>query len=222
MRNKKGGNDMLKATEPYQIKPPEPKVVSKDYTQGVDNLTSDDFLKIYMETLRYQDPFEQKDFSKMLEDMARLNEIKHFNDIRNFLEGLKGWFNQMTFLSSLSLIGKDFVFSAQDIDTLKGGEYFLLSSEDLKGVSVKLMDGEDVVKEYKLDIKRGLNTLDLSDLPKGRFGIKIFKDGVELGDVALGYRSKVVSVSILKGELFFELENGRLVSPSSIIHSGGV
>jgi flagellar basal-body rod modification protein FlgD len=222
MRNKKGGNDMLKATEPYQIKPPEPKVVSKDYTQGVDNLTSDDFLKIYMETLRYQDPFEQKDFSKMLEDMARLNEIKHFNDIRNFLEGLKGWFNQMTFLSSLSLIGKDFVFSAQDIDTLKGGEYFLLSSEDLKGVSVKLMDGEDVVKEYKLDIKRGLNTLDLSDLPKGRFGIKIFKDGVELRDVALGYRSKVVSVSILKGELFFELENGRLVSPSSIIHSGGV
>jgi len=222
MRNKKGGNDMLKATEPYQIKPPEPKVVSKDYTQGVDNLTSDDFLKIYMETLRYQDPFEQKDFSKMLEDMARLNEIKHFNDIRNFLEGLKGWFNQMTFLSSLSLIGKDFVFSAQDVDTLKGGEYFLLSSEDLKGVSVKLMDGEDVVKEYKLDIKRGLNTLDLSDLPKGRFGIKIFKDGVELGDVALGYRSKVVSVSILKGELFFELENGRLVSPSSIIHSGGV
>ncbi|RMH81012.1 MAG: flagellar hook assembly protein FlgD [Acidobacteria bacterium] len=213
---------MLKATEPYQIKPPEPKVVSKDYTQGVDNLTSDDFLKIYMETLRYQDPFEQKDFSKMLEDMARLNEIKHFNDIRNFLEGLKGWFNQMTFLSSLSLIGKDFVFSAQDVDTLKGGEYFLLSSEDLKGVSVKLMDGEDVVKEYKLDIKRGLNTLDLSDLPKGRFGIKIFKDGVELGDVALGYRSKVVSVSILKGELFFELENGRLVSPSSIIHSGGV
>lgn len=212
---------MLKATEPYQIKPPEPKVVSKDYTQGVDNLTSDDFLKIYMETLRYQDPFEQRDFSKMLEDMARLNEIRHFNDMRNFLEGLKGWFNQMTFLSSLSLIGKDFVFSAQEIDTLKGGEYFLLSPEDLKGVSVKFMDGEDVVKEYKLDIKRGLNPLDLSDLPKGQFGVKVFKDGLELKDLSLGFKSKIVSVGILKGELVFELESGRIVSPSDIIHSGG-
>jgi len=27
----------LKATDPYSIKPPEPKILPKNYTQGIDN-----------------------------------------------------------------------------------------------------------------------------------------------------------------------------------------
>ncbi len=211
----------LKATNPYDIKPPEPKVLPKNYTQGVDNLSSEDFLKIYMETLKYQDPFQPQDLSKMLEDMTRLNQIRYMNDMKSFMEGLKGWFNQITLLSSLSLIGKEFVFSTDKIDTLKGGQYYLLSSEDIKGATIRIMDGEDVIKEYQVDINKGLNPIELSDLQKGQFSVQILKNGMPVDGLNLGVMGKIKSVSVSGGELLFELENGELVSPSRLIYAGG-
>lgn len=211
----------LKATNPYDIKPPEPKVLPKNYTQGVDNLSSEDFLKIYMETLKYQDPFQPQDLSKMLEDMTRLNQIRYMNDMKSFMEGLKGWFNQITLLSSLSLIGKEFVFSTDKIDTLKGGQYYLLSSEDIKGATIRIMDGDDVIKEYQVDINKGLNPIELRDLPKGQFSVQILKNGMPVDGLNLGVMGKIKSVSVSGGELLFELENGELVSPSRLIYAGG-
>ncbi|MFN7065553.1 MAG: flagellar hook assembly protein FlgD [Aquificaceae bacterium] len=211
----------LKTTEPYNQRPPEPKILPKNYTQGVDSLSSEDFLRIYMETLRYQDPFQSQDLSKMLDDMAKLNQIKHMNDVKTFMEDLKGWFNQMTLLSSLSLIGKDFIFSSDGIDTIKSEHYFILSSEELKGVTVQLMDGEEVIKEMQVDLRKGLNPLDLEGLPKGQFEIRLMKGGVPLEGFSLGFQGKVKSVSVVKGELLFELENGEFISPSKIIYTGG-
>jgi len=211
----------LKTTNPYDMKPPEPKVLPKNYTQGVDNLSSEDFLKIYMETLKYQDPFQPQDLSKMLEDMTRLNQIRYMNDMKSFMEGLKGWFNQITLLSSLSLIGKEFVFSTDKIDTLKGGQYYLLSSEDIKGATIRIMDGEDVIKEYQVDINKGLNPIELRDLPKGQFSVQILKNSMPVDGLNLGVMGKIKSVSVSGGELFFELENGELVSPSRLIYAGG-
>lgn len=212
----------LRATNPYNIKPPEPKVVPKNHSRGLDNLSSDEFLKIYMETLRYQDPFQSQDLSKMLEDMTRLNQVKYMNDMKIFMEGLKGWFNQVTLLSSLSLIGKDFVFSTDRLDTIKGGQYYLLSSEDVKGATLKIMDGDDVVKEVKVDIKKGLNPINLEGLPKGQFEVKLLKDGMALEGVSLGFKEKIRSVSVSGGELLFELERGEFVSPSRLIYAGGI
>ncbi len=211
----------LKATNPYDIKPPEPKVLPKNYTQGVDSLSSEDFLKIYMETLKYQDPFQPQDLSKMLEDMTRLNQIRYMNDMKSFMEGLKGWFNQITLLSSLSLIGKEFVFSTDKIDTLKGGQYYLLSSEDIKDATLRIMDGDDVIKELQLDINKGLNPIELRDLPKGQFSVQILKNGMPVDGLNLGVMGKIKSVSVSGGELLFELENGELVSPSRLIYAGG-
>ncbi len=212
----------LKATNPYDIKPPEPKVLPKNYTQGVDSLSSEDFLKIYMETLKYQDPFQPQDLSKMLEDMTRLNQIRYMNDMKSFMEGLKGWFNQITLLSSLSLIGKEFVFSTDKIETLKGGQYYLLSSEDIKDATISIMDGDNVIKELQLDINKGLNPVELRDLPKGQFSVQILKNGMPVDGLNLGVMGKIKSVSVSGGELLFELENGELVSPSRLIYAGGI
>jgi len=154
--------------------------------------------------------------------MTRLNQIRYMNDMKSFMEGLKGWFNQITLLSSLSLIGKEFVFSTDKIDTLKGGQYYLLSSEDIKDVTLRIMDGDDVVKELQLDINKGLNPIELRDLPKGQFSVQILKNGMPVDGINLGVMGKIKSVSVSGGELLFELENGELVSPSRLIYAGGI
>ncbi len=207
---------------PYEVKPPEPKVVSGDYIQSFDNLTSNEFMQIYLETLRYQDPFKDNDLSKMLEDMVRLNQIRFFNDVQTFINSISGWFNQMTFINGVSLIGKSFVFSTDTIDTVKGGTYYLLSPEDMEGVKIEIYDGDQKIKEIEMDLSRGLNKLDISDLPKGQYTIKVVKDGLEIDFVSLGYEDTITAVGIINGELIFDLESGRQARASQILYAGGV
>jgi flagellar basal-body rod modification protein FlgD len=204
------------------FKPQEPKVLPSNYTQGVDSLTSEDFLKIYMETLRYQDPFQTQDLSKMLDDMVKLNQVKFFNDIRSFTEVLKVLFNQSTLISSLSLVGKDVIFSTEGVNTVKGGQYYLLSPEDVSQATVKFFDGDQVVKEIKIDLKKGLNELNLDGLPRGQFRVKVFKDGLEYPNVQLGIKGSIKAAAVMNGQLLFELLDGSMIDTSKIIYLGGV
>jgi flagellar basal-body rod modification protein FlgD len=204
------------------FKPQEPKVLPPNYTPGVDSLTSEDFLKIYMETLRYQDPFQAQDLSKMLDDMVKLNQVRFFNDMRSFTEGLKALFNQSTLISSLSLVGKDVIFSVEEVNTVKGGQYYLLSSENVPQATVKFFDGDQVVKEIRIDLRKGLNELNLDGLPRGQFRIKVFKDGLEYPNVQLGIKGGIKAAAIMNGQLLFELLDGSMIDPSKIIYLGGV
>ncbi len=204
------------------LKPSMPKVLPPNYTPGIDSLNSEDFLKIYLETLRYQDPFQAQDLSKMLDDMVKLNQVRFFNDIRSFTEGIKAIFNQSTLISSLALVGKDVVFSVDDVNTLKEGQYSLVSSENINGAVIKFFDGDTVVKELRMDIKKGLNELSLDGLPRGQFKVKVYKDGLEYPYVQVGMRGVIKAAAVISGELLFELTDGSLLSPSKIIYIGGV
>jgi flagellar basal-body rod modification protein FlgD len=204
------------------FKPQEPKVLPPNYTPGVDSLTSEDFLKIYIETLRYQDPFQAQDLSKMLDDMVKLNQVRFFIDMRSFTEGLKALFNQSTLISSLSLVGKDVIFSVEEVNTVKGGQYYLLSPEDVSQATVKFFDGAQVVKEIRIDLRKGLNELNLDGLPRGQFRVKVFKDGLEYPNVQLGIKGSIKAAAIMNGQLLFELLDGSMIDPSKIIYLGGV
>lgn len=205
----------------YEVKPPEPKVVGADYVQSVDTLSAQDFMQIYLETLRYQDPFKQTDISKSIDDMVKLNQIRYFSEVTSFMDGLKSWMNQMTFINSLNFIGREFVFKSDLLDTVKGGQYYILSSEELSDVKVQVLDGEEVVKEMNMNLSRGLNPLDISDLPTGQFTVKLTKQDTEVVGWQLGFIDKVSAVGIMEGELMFDLESGRQSSASNIIYAGG-
>jgi len=204
------------------FKPQEPKVLPPNHTPGVDSLTSEDFLKIYMETLRYQDPFQAQDLSKMLDDMVKLNQVRFFNDMRSFTEGLKALFNQSTLISSLSLVGKDVIFSTEEVNTVKGGQYYLLSPENISQATVKFFDGDQVVKEIRIDLRKGLNELNLDGLPRGQFQVKVFKDGLEYPNAQLGIKGSIKAAAIMNEQLLFELLDGSMIDPSKIIYLGGV
>ncbi len=49
----------------------------------------------------------------------KLNQIKFYTDMKTFMESFKAWMNQMTFMQTISLIGKEFVFSTDTVDALK-------------------------------------------------------------------------------------------------------
>jgi len=198
----------------------EPKVVGPDYVQSFDNLSAQDFMKIYLETLRFQDPFRQQDISKSIEDVVRLNQIRFFTDMKLFMDSFTTWMNQLTFLQTINLIGKDFVFASDRLDNTGGVQYYLVSGERVEGVTVQILDGDEVVKEFTMDLERGLNPLDLSDLPTGQYSVRVLKEEFDVSGVQLGFRDTVQSVGILGGELLLELASGRQISAGQIIYVG--
>ena len=198
----------------------EPEVVGPDYVQSIDNLSAEDFMKIYLETLRYQDPFRQQDLSKSIEDVVRLNQIKFFTDMKFFMDAFAAWMNQITFMQAINLIGKDFVFASDRLDNTGGVQYYLVSGERVEGVTVQILDGEEVIQEFTMDLERGLNPLDLADLPTGQYSIRIMKEGFDISGIQLGFRDTVQSVGIIGGELLLELASGRQISASQIIYVG--
>ncbi len=213
--------DVGAVKNPYNIKPPEPEIVGPDYVQSFDNISANDFMKIYLETLKFMDPFKQQDLSKSLEDVVKLNQIRFYTEFQTFMESLKAWMNQITFMQTIGLIGKEFVFSTDMIDTLKGGEYYILSGERVSGVKIKIYDGEEVIKEIPIDLEKGLNLVDISDLPKGQFTVKVFKGDYEVPGWQLGFRDMVKSAGIINGELVLDLLSGRQATSSQIIYAGG-
>jgi len=205
----------------FDVKPQEPKVVGPDYVQSFDTMSSEDFMKIYLETLRFQDPFQQQDLSKSLEDVVRLNQVKFYTDMRRFLENFTSWMNQMTFMQTINLIGREFLFSTDTLDTVGGGEYYILSGEKVSGVKVRIYDGDELIKEIGMDLERGLNPIDVSDLPKGQFTVKVFKGDFEVSGWELGRKDVVRSAGIVNGELVLDLLSGRQALASQIIYAGG-
>ena len=203
------------------VKPPEPKIVGPDYVQSFDNMSANEFMKIYLETLKFQDPFKQQDLSKSLEDVVKLNQVKFYTDMKGFMDNFVAWMNQVTFMQTINLIGKEFVFASDTLDTVKGGEYYILSGERVRGVTAKIYDGEELIKEVEIDLERGLNLLDTSVLPKGQFTVKLFKGDYELPGWQLGFKDAVKSAGIVNGELMLDLLSGRQVSSSQIIYTGG-
>ncbi len=197
------------------------KILPPDYVQDISNMSAQDFLKIYLETLRYQDPFNQTDISKSLDDMVKINQVQYFTQMKQFLESLKLWMNQMTFLNTVNLIGKEFIFKTDTLDTIKRDTYYIVSDSDKGEVSVRIYDGDEVIKEFKKEIKKGINELDVSSLPDGQFTVKIFKEGNEVKGWNLGFKDSIKSVGIINNELILDLASGVSVSSDRIIYVGG-
>ncbi len=197
------------------------KILPPDYVQDISNMSAQDFLKIYLETLRYQDPFNQTDISKSLDDMVKINQVQYFTQMKQFLESLKLWMNQMTFLNTVNLIGKEFIFKTDTLDTIKRDTYYIVSDSDKGEVSVRIYDGDEVIKEFKKEIKKGINELDVSSLPDGQFTVKIFKEGNEVRGWNLGFKDSIKSVGIINNELILDLASGVSVSSDRIIYVGG-
>ncbi len=205
----------------YDIKPPQPKIVGPDYVQSFDNMSATDFMKIYLETLRYQDPFKANDISKAMEDLVRLNQIRYYTEMQSFIEKITSWFNQMTFLQTLSLLGKEFLFETKTLDTLKGGDYYILSYDNVDNVTIEILDGDEVIKRIETDLVKGLNPLDISDLPRGQFTVRIKKEDLELDRWKLGIKDIVVASGIIDGELMLDTASDRQFPASNIIYAGG-
>jgi flagellar basal-body rod modification protein FlgD len=121
-------------------------------------LTSDDFMKLFLTELQYQDPTAPMETKDMLEQTSQLTQLKTNDDLKNSLNKLTTQLNSSTQFNSISMIGKladtgNDGFSVTDAKNLTSDIPFdLYFDNDYKSATVKITNANgDVVRSFDLD-----------------------------------------------------------------------
>lgn len=119
---------------------------------GYDNskMSNDDFLKVLLTDLQWQDPLEAKDISQFIGNTVKLREMEVLNDFQSTVETLKKANETNALVYASSLIGKKILYEGNQtyIKDGKGTAKFSLESNaDI--VEVTLLDSQGNVVERK-------------------------------------------------------------------------
>jgi flagellar basal-body rod modification protein FlgD len=138
------------------------KTISNDQVASNPNaqLTSDDFMQLFIKQLQYQDPTKPMDTEKMLEQTSQMTQLQSNTDLKNDLQKLIDRMDSSAQYSSISMIGKmanngqnqitvvDAKNSTQNIP------FKLYFKDDFTEANVKILDRNgNIVKN--VDVKNG-------------------------------------------------------------------
>ncbi|NPA54937.1 MAG: flagellar hook capping protein [Epsilonproteobacteria bacterium] len=131
---------------------------SSDFTYNPDSaLTSDDFLKLFMTELQYQDPTAPMETKDMLEQTSQLTQLQTNQDLKDALSSLTNQLSSSTEFSAVSMIGKmvdtgNNGFAVNDADNLSSDIPFdLYFGDDFTSATVKITDRNgDVIRSIDL------------------------------------------------------------------------
>jgi len=132
---------------------------SKDFTYNPDSqLTSDDFLKLFMTQLQYQDPTAPMETKDMLAQTSQLTQLQTNQDLKDTLNKLSSQMSSSAQYSAVNMIGKKADtgangFSITDADNLKSNIPFdLYFEDDYLDATVKIMDKNgNTVKSFSME-----------------------------------------------------------------------
>lgn len=133
----------------------EPKIVDKNYDNS--KMSNQDFLKVLLADLQWQDPLEAKDISEFINNSVKLREMEVLNDFQKTVELLKKVNESNALLYGSSLIGKK-IFYEGNATYVKDGKstvQFKLD-DDAEVVNVVVMNqAGEVVDEKTFDNVKG-------------------------------------------------------------------
>jgi len=132
---------------------------SSDFAYNPDSqLTSDDFLKLFMTQLQYQDPTAPMETKDMLEQTSQLTQLQTNQDLKDTLNKLMSQMSTSTQYSAVSMIGKKADtgangFSITDAANLAQDIPFdLYFDDDYLNATVEIKDRNgNVVKSFDME-----------------------------------------------------------------------
>jgi len=129
------------------------KTISNDKIATNPNaqLTSNDFMKLFITQLQYQDPTKPMDTEKMLEQTSQMTQLETNNELKKDLEKLITNMNISTQYSAVNIIGKmantgndKLVVSDAKNNSFNFKLYF---KDDFKNATIKILDKNgDIVR----------------------------------------------------------------------------
>ena len=95
---------------------------AEDYMKQTTGLNSDDFMKLFVTQLQYQDPTAPQDTSAMVTQMAQLTQVEQAYDTNTNLQSILNAVNSSSSLSAVSFIGKTITAQGSQVNLTQGGQ----------------------------------------------------------------------------------------------------
>lgn len=196
-----------------------PKIVDANYDNS--KMSRDDFMKILLANLQWQDPLNAQDISSFIDNTVKLRQMESLNSIDNLVNQLSQFTNSI--LNASSLIGKNVKYEGNYtyVNNGQSNIEFKLSAP-AKEVSVSLIDGNGNVVESKQFADLNGNTvypfqIDNPNLSNGYYKVDISaKDGNGNSINTTVYSTAQVSSIIKENNVIFAKINGNNVSLDKI------
>ena len=138
------------------------KTYSNDQVASNPNaeLKSDDFMKLFLTELQYQDPTAPMDNAHMLEQTSQMTQLQTNDELKKSLNGLVSQMNTSTQFNSVAMIGKvadtgkDSLLVTDEINSHQKQKFDLYFDDAYKSGTIKIKDRNgDIVKT--IDVKSG-------------------------------------------------------------------
>jgi flagellar basal-body rod modification protein FlgD len=130
--------------------------VGNDYTQTQTSATTktlgkDDFLKLFVTQLRFQNPLNPLDNNEFTAQLAQFSSLEQLNNISTQLHDLLLFQNSLQNTATTNLIGKQVKIPGNEIYLKENGEISYTLQEDVSKVKISIYDsGGGLVKEVNL------------------------------------------------------------------------
>lgn len=147
-------------------------------------LSKDDFLKLFMTQMRYQDPLNPKDYEAFASQLAQFSSIEQLSNIGKGVENLRSDMVAEQRIQALGMIGKRVKASANKVDVIGGQEVSLkyIADKNTRPSRVSIFDKNgklvreiDLFKKEQDDTFIIWNGKDQSgvDVPSGTYSFKV-------------------------------------------------
>lgn len=137
---------------------------SKTRKVGKDKLDKDDFLKLMLTQMKFQDPTTPLESHQMASQLAQFTSLEQMKNMNTNIEKLAAGNKPNAQFQALQFIGKSIESDSSKVfrgEGDKSHEVRFNLGKDAKDIEVNIKDAEgDVVKSYTLhDLKKGQNSL---------------------------------------------------------------
>ncbi|WP_457754803.1 flagellar hook assembly protein FlgD [Thermovibrio ammonificans] len=179
------------------------KVVGPDYDNS--KMSKEDFLKVLLANLQWQDPLQAEDISQFIDDSVKLREMEALNDFENSVDKMVSTLNSLSLFYASGFIGKLILYKGNQtyVENGKGYVSFTLPS-DAASVTVEVLDQNgNVVEEKELtNLSAGTYPFEIDnpDLPDGYYTVYVTAKDANGNSIDVTVESRALVQSVVKGD----------------------
>jgi len=179
------------------------KVVPANYDNS--KMSHEEFLKVLLANIQWQDPLEAQDISQFITNTVKLREMEVLNSFESNVGEMKSTINSYALLFASSFIGKTVQYSGDQtyVEGGKGKVQFTLS-EPASLVQVSLLDSSGKVVEEKTfnDLSPGTYPVEIdnSSLPNGYYQVVVNAVASDGSSLDVKVESYALVNGVKKGE----------------------
>jgi len=190
-------------------------------------LTNDDFLNMFLTELKYQDPMEPMDATKMLDSTLQMSTIESQTKQTESLQNIENSFLQKNSIDFVSAIGKKIKVNDGSVNFVNGlGNFEFYNDKNIDNGYIKIFDNnQTLLGEIEInDLESGLNSINLSEALfddyknlNGNYNIEITaydEAGMNLNIIPGEF--PITGVNEINGNIFFKTINNKSIQQSDI------